>query len=352
MPRLSRADRDCIRDVVDELRVVRLDDGDAWIRLLERLRSHSDGQMTTVYRVAYPAERLEVEFVHDTNGGRVDTAFGVDLRRYVHDLGQSSVLYDPVRPDPKQRNVVLNPYDALLKGSDQEAAPAIQVLAERQAFDVDGQIRTLLCDGPVLLGYFGGAWAKENRRRATQLLNAIAPAVHERLLADRALGHAPVLSAALRATLEALAVPAFITRCCAGRVNVELTNAAGALELDRPGSRVREDLAAAILTGAGSSRFGVQALVAAGLPAYHLVTETRPARPLSKVATATRRFGLTPRQRDVLEVLILGHTNRTISELLRCAESTVELHVSALFEKTGSETRSQLVARVWMLGED
>ncbi|MCA1828795.1 MAG: LuxR C-terminal-related transcriptional regulator, partial [Myxococcales bacterium] len=40
-------------------------------------------------------------------------------------------------------------------------------------------------------------------------------------------------------------------------------------------------------------------------------------------------------------------SNRRVAASLGCSESTVELHVTALLEKAGCESRAQLVARVW-----
>ena len=134
-------------------------------------------------------------------------------------------------------------------------------------------------------------------------------------------------------------------------MEIHATNTAGAATLDRPGNTVREVLADALRSPADSAHYRVQALTAAGVPDCQLIVERRATRPQSRVNAAVRHFELTPRQREVLELLVLGHTNRTISELLRCAERTVELHVSAMLEKTGSDSRSHLVARVWMLDE-
>ncbi len=355
MPRLSHSDLACVRDVVAASKALELDGNGRWPQVLERLRTATNGQFCALYRLSYvsePLDNLEVEFCHSENGGRSRETFGADLQRYVREMGRPSILYDPVRPERKQRNIVLNPYEAVLPGSDQAEQPTLAVLAKRQDFDLTGQIRTLLCDGPILLGWFGGAWEKADRWRAAQMLKAVVPSVRERLMVDRAFGHAPLLSAALQATLEALAVPAFVTASRAGQVQIHATNSAGAAALDRPGSPMREALAAAVLgepAPPGGPLYRVQALEAPGLPACQLVVERRPATPQAQLLAATRRFELTPRQREVLELVLLGHTNRTISELLRCAESTVELHVSALLDKSGSDSRSHLVARVWML---
>ncbi len=67
-----------------------------------------------------------------------------------------------------------------------------------------------------------------------------------------------------------------------------------------------------------------------------------------RVARATVRWELTPRQAEVLREIARGHANRRIAEALRCAESTIEIHMTALLSKTGCESRAELVAKFWI----
>jgi ATP/maltotriose-dependent transcriptional regulator MalT len=55
--------------------------------------------------------------------------------------------------------------------------------------------------------------------------------------------------------------------------------------------------------------------------------------------------GLTLRERDVLELLVAGHSNREIASALFIAESTAELHVSRVLGKLGCATRAQAAVR-------
>lgn len=59
------------------------------------------------------------------------------------------------------------------------------------------------------------------------------------------------------------------------------------------------------------------------------------------------RWKLTPRQREVLAMLVRGDSNKEIARKLSCARRTVELHVTTLLDKAGVESRSQLAARFW-----
>jgi RNA polymerase sigma factor (sigma-70 family) len=53
---------------------------------------------------------------------------------------------------------------------------------------------------------------------------------------------------------------------------------------------------------------------------------------------------LTPREREVLELVAEGMSNREIAERLGNSEHTVKFHVSSLLGKVGAVTRAELVA--------
>jgi len=52
---------------------------------------------------------------------------------------------------------------------------------------------------------------------------------------------------------------------------------------------------------------------------------------------------LTQRERQILRLVALGHTNSEIAEILAIAVRTVETHRAHLIQKTGAQTRAQLV---------
>jgi DNA-binding CsgD family transcriptional regulator len=53
-------------------------------------------------------------------------------------------------------------------------------------------------------------------------------------------------------------------------------------------------------------------------------------------------LGLTPRQRQIAELVAQGDTNREIAERLSISEHTVEHHLSAIFERLGLRSRAQV----------
>lgn len=67
------------------------------------------------------------------------------------------------------------------------------------------------------------------------------------------------------------------------------------------------------------------------------------------LATARRdRFAgptLTPREREVLDLIAAGHSNRTIASTLNISENTVKNHVRAILEKLNAHSRVDAVVR-------
>lgn len=64
-----------------------------------------------------------------------------------------------------------------------------------------------------------------------------------------------------------------------------------------------------------------------------------------------QRWSLTPRQREVLQALAAGSSNREIAAALGGSERTVELHVTAILKRSGMGTRARLAANFWTAGD-
>jgi DNA-binding NarL/FixJ family response regulator len=65
---------------------------------------------------------------------------------------------------------------------------------------------------------------------------------------------------------------------------------------------------------------------------------------------AADAFALTGRERDVLELLALGRTNREIGETLFISEKTASVHVSNLIAKLGVANRTEAAAKARAVG--
>jgi DNA-binding NarL/FixJ family response regulator len=76
-------------------------------------------------------------------------------------------------------------------------------------------------------------------------------------------------------------------------------------------------------------------------------TEGEPNRPLIASAPTSPpapETGLTPRQRDVLELIVQGMSNKEIARALGLGEGTVKVHVAALFRVLGVTSRTGAAA--------
>jgi len=81
-----------------------------------------------------------------------------------------------------------------------------------------------------------------------------------------------------------------------------------------------------------------------------LATRERPAPALPPAAAGTDVnavcLGLTPRQRDVLALLVQGKSNKGICRVLNLAEPTVKNHVTAILKSLGVSNRIEAVIKV------
>lgn len=63
----------------------------------------------------------------------------------------------------------------------------------------------------------------------------------------------------------------------------------------------------------------------------------------SRVAALAHAPRLSPRERDVLRLLVEGSSNKEIAAALKVTERTVKFHVTSIFNKLGAENRAQAV---------
>jgi two-component system nitrate/nitrite response regulator NarL len=59
-------------------------------------------------------------------------------------------------------------------------------------------------------------------------------------------------------------------------------------------------------------------------------------------ARAPRDFGLTPREREIVRLIVEGETNKAIAQRLSIGEDTVKHHLTSSFNKTGTSSRLEL----------
>lgn len=80
--------------------------------------------------------------------------------------------------------------------------------------------------------------------------------------------------------------------------------------------------------------------------AFAVVVEGRRGR--SQLREAATRYRLTPRETEVLRLLVANQTTREIAEALHIAEGTASDHVKSLFRKTESKRRTELLTKLFL----
>src|SRR5215813_2419193 len=62
----------------------------------------------------------------------------------------------------------------------------------------------------------------------------------------------------------------------------------------------------------------------------------------SAVASRQKRYGLTPRELEIISAVVAGYANKEIAEHFKISEDTVKHHLSNIFDKVGVSTRLEL----------
>ncbi len=73
-----------------------------------------------------------------------------------------------------------------------------------------------------------------------------------------------------------------------------------------------------------------------------------PAGPAEMVQLNTTAYGLSAREKEVVDLIVRGFSTRQISRTLFISESTVQGHLSHVFEKVGVKSRRELLKRLFL----
>ena len=169
-------------------------------------------------------------------------------------------------------------------------------------------------------------------------------------VAERTLTGSPKPSAIIEVALERLGAPAFVI---GSGGFVHFANTAGRELLARGDEALVASLGDASEGRVPAVAMEVIPILEGDAPAQTwlaiLSVSSADARIDAAVATCTARWGLTPKQSEVLSHIMRGLTNAAIASLMSCVERTVELHITALFDRAGVDSRAALVARALTL---
>ncbi|HEX6960338.1 MAG TPA: response regulator FixJ [Lacipirellula sp.] len=138
------------------------------------------------------------------------------------------------------------------------------------------------------------------------------------------------------------------------------------LELQRELKRRSLPLPVIIITGHGDVPLAVSALKAGAVDflekpfdsdallasideALRRGTAARSVPAFDKETVATRVAQLTPREREVMDLVVAGHPNKVIADRLGIAVRTVEIHRARVMDKTGARNLSELIRMAILL---
>jgi DNA-binding CsgD family transcriptional regulator len=210
----------------------------------------------------------------------------------------------------------------------------------------EDQLRALVCRGPRLLGWLGLVREERFRPAEVRAFASLIEPVRARLWAERAARAPRDRQGLLEAVLESMPDAALIFD---SHGRVELGNAAGLRLLDgNPAEqKLLSSLREFVLRGEQHPEFSVTPLRIHGCPSYTLALRIAAAdRRFALVERACRAFRISGPCAAVLELVAEGRSNKEIAARLKCAEVTVERHLTQLFRASGTSSRAELLARL------
>ena len=74
----------------------------------------------------------------------------------------------------------------------------------------------------------------------------------------------------------------------------------------------------------------------------NLVQYLRTQMQASNEESRQKKFGLTPRELEIVSAVVAGYSNKEIAEYFKISEDTVKHHLSNIFDKLGVSTRLEL----------
>jgi len=345
MRSVTQQQKSRLASIVRRLDALELDAGDPVDEILAEVRGLVDVQSIALYSVREHATGWEFDrwSLHAMPSATIKHG----MLRLFERRGIPVLFYDVARPAVEQRNRLIEAtamIDASYPGGWQAAPLNIEVLTPL-GLGHHRQHRVLMCEGAALLAWFGAFHGDSLNESQQRLMYAIATPLRRRLRTERVLEGAPRRLGLLEAALDQIGSAAFVL---AGGGAIVATNAAARRLLATHDRDVRTALQDAIAGRPNELAFGLTEIRDRGIPAHWLAIAqpTREARIATAVDGAVRRWQLTPRQAQVVGLVVRGLSNAAIAAELLLSIRATELHVTALLDRAGVDNRAALVAAV------
>jgi DNA-binding CsgD family transcriptional regulator len=271
------------------------------------------------------------------------------LRRWLRNPPESARRpqdYDSVTIDPRQRDRAFSLRE--LCALDRATRSRLEDFCRMLALPQTDLLCILVCHGSRLLACVGILREEAFDAADRVQFEALVGSLRQGVIRQRDAGTAPMHRPLLEFLLELVPEPALVLSAGGW---VEHANST-ALDWLR-GTEASDSLSAlreALERGETHPEFVVSALDDRGCPGYRLVLRRKAQRGTSDaVVRASHLWQLRPRQIAVLEHVAMGRSNKEVAAALGCAEVTVERYLTSLFRVSGSQSRTELIARVYEL---
>jgi DNA-binding CsgD family transcriptional regulator len=336
---LSRRDAACVRRMREILEVYRPSARPVAEEFLDDLCAAVDGEASCAMRPVLGELGWSFDFLY----ANIDTS---PLRELVSRFTKWTNFF-PVTP-VELRNRALRPkviHAHLIANPPTPEYQALVETVERMYGIKRDDLAVSVCDDDVPLGWFGVARMAPFGPRELALLDAVIPQLHARMLLEHQIGRPAATQVLLEAALEAIPAAAFIL---AGPT-IAHANATGRLLLDRDRASIVQKLRESLRPEGAVTPFAITSVESPGCSPTSLAV-MRPDGTGDidgRLASFGADHALTPRQLEVLSLIARGYGNKTIAGRMGVAVGTIEEHVAHLLRKTGTDSRSALVARLW-----
>lgn len=343
--RLDKHDRERVSEIAHELKTVRLHAPSSIASILPALRELTEFESIGTYSVRNRTGRWEIERYDAVGMMREAEPL---VRRLFATVDEFPLYYNPITPSKAQRNRVIDArawIEQSCPGTWENSAVCTRVLRPFNA-QHHSQPRALLCNGASLLGWFGGIDPRAPTPRQIYILSLLIEPMRWRLDAEQRLREGAYLRVTLDAAFARIGAPAFVVT---GDGVVREANPAGQDLLARNPSAVMAELREVVATRASNDRVELLPIHDGHQNMWIAIASvpSTDARVTACIEACKRKWALTRRQQEVLALVARGRSNASIAAELECVERTIELHVTALLDRAGVNSRSALVAKLF-----